>query len=287
MESPDDLFEDSADESSEEDDVNWIQEQFNPMLEIFSILYLDTDVVSPQNQLGRIYMHTHVGNFDIYNVDEVDETRKTIMHKNEFDIMDIKGPIPFNEGSGGCLKFDFFRGAYRGSVYGVFRDLQFFSRHDAELKNISLDRLDGTGKVVVFMGLYAHATVARVEIRLNASVAANVYGTVSACNTRINDLSASSFLFLKEEERKIIVGTDGLIPLSKSRVAVPVEFELCLDFSLVVDGKHLETTVNFHARKAGVSTKTFESLSVTVHWDALYYQSNNEMNEGSDTMVLD
>ncbi|KAK1351569.1 hypothetical protein POM88_054256 [Heracleum sosnowskyi] len=166
---------------------------------------------------------------------KVDETRETIKHGDEFDIMDIKGPIPVH---GGCVNFDLFCGAYKGSVYGIFSDMPYYSRHEAISENISLDRIDGTGKVVVSMMLYPHATVARVEVMLNDSVAANVYGVISAINDQLVNPSASSVLFLKEseEKRKIILGTEGLIPLSRSRVAVPVGSMLFLDFSLVVEG---------------------------------------------------
>ncbi|KAL8106452.1 hypothetical protein AgCh_030006 [Apium graveolens] len=84
---------------------------------------------------------------------------------------------------------------------------------------------------------------------------------------------ATSVLFLKQQQKRIIVGTDGLIPLSRSLVAVPFESDLYLDISLVVDGHTLQATMSFSARKTGVLTKNFKNFSATVNWDALYYNS--------------
>lgn len=263
-----------------DDDEDWIlQKRWNSMLEIFAIIYLGRDDIEPRNQLGRIYMYSPVGILDIYNVDKVDETRETIKHGDEFDIMDIKGPVPYhNECS--SMMFDLFRGAYKGHLYESFSKWQFISRDDAYLKKLVLDSINGRGTIVILMGLYAHATIAHVEVRLDSTyVAPNIYGSVSASNSQLDSDMATSFLFLKQRHKGIIVGTDGLIPLSRSRVAVQFESELFLDIDLVVDGQLLHTTKSFSARKTGVYTKNFKNLLITVKWDALYYESNKEVDE--------
>ncbi|KAK1390355.1 hypothetical protein POM88_018533 [Heracleum sosnowskyi] len=129
------------------------------------------------------------------------------------------------------------------------------------------------------MGFYAHATIARVEVRLKTSVSANLHGIVSETNTELDKAMATSMLFLKEQHKRMHVGTDGLIPLSRSRVAVPFEADLYVDISLVTDGIPLPTSMFFSARKAGVSTKCFENLLLKVNWEALCYHSKKKVNE--------
>ncbi|XP_074363736.1 uncharacterized protein LOC141704389 [Apium graveolens] len=271
---PVDFCSDSDEDELEDDDEIWMQKQCNSMLEIVGIVYLGEVNVEPRNQLGRIYMASPVGILDIYNVGQVDEedTRETLQPGDEFDVKDIKGPIPFQNDCN-SLDIDLFHGAFKGHIYDVFANKQFYSRDDAYLQEVKLASTDGTGDIVLLMGFYAHATIARVEVRLKTSVAVNVHGCISASNTELDKCRATSVLFLKQQQKRIIVGTDGLIPLSRSLVAVPYDSQLFLNISLVVDGHLLEPTISFFARKTGVSTKSFQNLSVTVNWEALYYHS--------------
>ncbi|KAK1381555.1 hypothetical protein POM88_028299 [Heracleum sosnowskyi] len=257
------------------------------MLEIFGIIYLGKDDIEPQNQLGRIHMYAPDGIFDIYNVDKVDETRKTIRHGDEFDMKDIKGPVPF-EIECNSLDFDLFCGAYKGFVYNFFTEWRFLSNRQASLAKIRLNNsLDGTGEIAVLMGMYAHATIADVEVRVNSSDSSNVYGHVAASNNYLDVPMTTSMLFLNKDDKGIPVGNDGLVPLSRSLVAVPSESVLYLDISLVVAGQNISTTLIFPARKTGVTKpKEYKNLSVTVKWNALYYDSNKEEKK-PDTMDLD
>lgn len=274
------------DDGLKEDDEDWKQ-GCNSMLEIFGIIYLGRDDVEPQNQLGRIYMYTEYGIHDIYKVDKVDETRETIQHGDEFDIKDIKGPVPFNTECN-SMEFDLFCGAYKGFVYHFFREWPFRSECEASLAKIRLNNsLDGTGEISVLMGIYAHATIADVEVRVISSDSSKVYGYVAASNNCLDVPMTTSMLFLKKKNKEIPVGTDGLVPLSRSLVAVPSESVLYLDIYLVVSGQYLSTTMRFPARKIGVTKpKNYKNVSVTVKWDALYYDSNKEEKK-PDTMDLD
>lgn len=259
---------------------------FNSMLEIIGIIYRGRDVVEPKNQLGRISMYTPAGVLDIYNVDKVDDTRETIKHGDEFDIMDIKGPVPFaNECN--SLEYDLFCGAYKGHIFEFFNEWRFDDRDSAFLEKIKLKSIDGTGDIILLMGFYAHATIADVEVRVISSDSSKVYGYVAASNNCLDVPMTTSMLFLKKKNKEIPVGTDGLVPLSRSLVAVPSESVLYLDIYLVVSGQYLSTTMRFPARKIGVTKpKNYKNVSVTVKWDALYYDSNKEEKK-PDTMDLD
>lgn len=222
-------------------------------------------------------MHSPVDILDIYNVDKVDEIRETIKHGDEFDIVDIKGPVPFRNDCN-ALYFDLFCGSYKGYVYDIFSNMQFISRDDAYLKYIKLlDSIDGTGEVIILMGVLrsCHYSTSGGQVKhLCGKYSWNCF-----CNTELDGPEATNILFLKQQQKGISLGTDGLDTLSRSRVAVPFESDLYLDISLVVDGHPLQTTMCFSARNVGVSTGYFENLSVTVNWEALYYHSKNKVNE--------
>lgn len=200
-------------------------------------MYLGTDDVEPQNQLGRIYMYSPAGILDIYNVDKVNETMETIKQGDEFDIMDIKGPIPFHAECS-SLRYDLFCGAYKGFVYERFSEQRYESSEEAYSEKIILGSIDGSGDIIVLMGFYAHATIADVEVRVNSSDSSSVYGFVAASNNAFDTVTATSMLFNKKRHNGMTVGTDGLIPLSRTLVAVPFESVLYLDISLVVDGQN-------------------------------------------------
>lgn len=124
------------------------------------------------------------------------------------------------------------------------------------------------------MGFYAHATIADVEVRVNRYDSPNVHGHVAASNSKLDAHMATSMLFLNKQHRGIPVGNDGLIPLSRSLVAVPFNSVLYLDISLVVDGQDLSTTMRFPAHKTGdTRPKNYENLSAKVKWKALYYDT--------------
>ncbi|KAK1381521.1 hypothetical protein POM88_028265 [Heracleum sosnowskyi] len=250
----------------------------NSMLEVFGILYLGRDDIEPQNQLGRITMRCPYGILrDMYNVTTVDETRETIKFGDEFDIRDIKSPFPYLHGPSG-LEFDLFGGAYKGDLIDFFEPLLFEHRDEAFLEELRLDARDGTGEIRVLMGFYAHATIAQVEVRITNSRGNVVYGSVAASNNIFDHDRATSMFFLKDQHQEITVETDGLIPLARSRVAVPYKSVLLLDISLHVNGQPLSANMCFPARKIGVpEPKDVGDLSITVKWNALKHDSEDDM----------
>lgn len=266
---------DIEEEADEQWKTTW---DFNSMLEVYGILYLGRDDVEPRNQLGRIYMTYPYGIRHMYNVTEVDETRETLTTGDEFDIMDIKSPFPYLHECTN-LYFDLFGGAYKGNLAPVFTEGLFDERDDSYFRELTLESKDGTGQIILLMGFYAHATIAKVELRLINSPGKVVCGTVAASDLLFDKDLTTSVLFLKDQHQGIAVGPDGLIPLARSRVAVQYDSTLCLDICLQVDGQTFLTTLDFPAHKIGVHNiilKYFEHLEVTVKWNALKHDSEDD-----------
>lgn len=83
------------------------------------------------------------------------------------------------------------------------------------------------------LGFLSNATVANLEIQLNISATSNVHGIVAARNRKLDHPTCTSVLFWKSPANRTEVGWDGVIKLSKSRVGVPLDYELYVDILMV------------------------------------------------------
>lgn len=290
VEEMEDEYMDDADEVDEEvdeepDDVeDWkVCKERNTMMEVFGIIYQGGDDVEPGKQSGWIKLESASGFRYIYKVRKVKKGMESIKQGDEL-VVNAKGPIRYNMYStdSNVVHFDVFSGAYKGTN----NDLCEWSPsclNGAYLNKISLGSIDKSGEIVVVMGLYPHAMVAKVEVTLLGEYksAPKVYGVVAASNSELDVAMCTSMLFLKKDCNLTPVGNDGVIPLSRSHVAVPFGSYLYIDISLHVDRNNREASIKFPSRKLGPHVGGNEFFKVKVEWD-VFYDKDNPEDEGED-----
>lgn len=94
-----------------------------------------------------------------------------------------------------------------------------------------------------------NATVANLKI--NISGVTDVHGIVADSNSRLDKHSCTRVLFWKSPADKIEVGCDEVIPLSRSRVGVPLDFVFYVDIALYIDGEIYTDTASFDLQIEG------------------------------------
>lgn len=142
---------------------------------------------------------------------------------------------------------------------------------------ISLRLMDNTGEIVFLMGFYAHATVAKVKVTLLANVSNNSASdvwAVSASNMRLDTRMATSILFVMEDRRLISAWTDDVVPLVRSRVAVPFDSYLFIDIAPHVDEIYHTTSMIFPAQKIGGTTEEIKIRFSRWKWHGMYSKSS-------------
>ncbi|KAK1385510.1 hypothetical protein POM88_023245 [Heracleum sosnowskyi] len=218
-----------------------------PVMDVFNIMYLGTDEVVPEKQLGTIKLHSSGGIQYLYKVEDVDIHRPSIKYGDSIPVT-IKGPsIPFFDSV--IIEFDLFCGAYKGKKRLQWDPLP----HEVSVKSVFFTSNDGTGQILVYIGGYANATVAGLEIKLlDNSVAKNVGGVVFASNSELELGHCANVLFTEKSNNGLIVGHDGVIPLSRSFVGVPLYSKLYVEVSLIVDGHDHTGIVSFDPIIKGV-----------------------------------
>ncbi|KAL8130839.1 hypothetical protein AgCh_006955 [Apium graveolens] len=240
------------------------------LMEVFNILYLGHDKVKPEEQHGSIRLTSSKGVQFLYDMPEndVDFSNPSIKHLDDL-VVTVKGPTCYFENL--KLEFDLFSNAYTGtqSINWDFEYLQEGLEVLLEEKRIQSN--DGTGEISVLLGLFDNAAVADVEIKLldNKMAGLDVYGVIVASNSLVNESKFTSVLFARKRPGKIKLGTDCVIPLSKSRVVVPLNYMLSVDISVYVNGERYVATVGLNAKHFGDSkAQASPLLQVTVKWGA-------------------
>lgn len=252
-------------------------------MEVFNIIYLGVDNVKPKDQHGSITLISDKGSQLLYSVqkNDVDTTHPTIHFKDDL-VVTVKGPTCYFKNL--RMGFDLFSRAYKGTLdiqwmpedYEDCGDTKAILEHlDSEvvLQEKRMQSSDGTGEISILLGLFPNAAVAELKVKLLGNFAGlDVYGVVVASNSKVDDFKGTSVLFAKKANRKINLGADGGIPLSKSCVAVPLNSVLYVHISLHVNGEHYTASVPLPAKHLGVShAKDSEStpvFEVSVEWDA-------------------
>ncbi|KAK1394963.1 Suppressor of auxin resistance 3 [Heracleum sosnowskyi] len=248
------------------------------LMEVFNIRYLGRDKVYPEEQHGTITIICDSGfHFQyLYNVPDVDLGKPSIKYKDDIPIT-VKGPTTFFQDA--LIKFDLFSGAYKGTIEVNWHSYML-SRAPVFFEERKIQSRDGTGAIAVLMGQFSNATIATLEVRvLNRSAATNVYGIVVANNSKLDRANCTSVLFVRKDDYKVLVGPDGVIPLSKSCVGVPLESVLYVDFSLHVDGHLCTGTVTFDAETIGVregcERENDPMIQVKVNWNGTRYSRDD------------
>ncbi|KAK1377395.1 hypothetical protein POM88_024139 [Heracleum sosnowskyi] len=185
---------------------------------------------------------------DLYYQNEVDMSKPSIKFGDTIFVKNTEPKCSFKEREEFDIQFDLFCGAYKGSInvaFEPFGDQVWFEER-------TIRSVDGSGQIRVVLGFLSNATVANLEIQLlNISAISSVHGIVAARNSKLDLPACTSVLFWKSPANKIEVGRDGVIPLSKSRVGVPLDSELYVDMSLNIDGDHYTDTASFDPLTTG------------------------------------
>lgn len=236
------------------------------LVEVFNIIYLGADEVPPEKQLGTISIESNHRQY-LYKVDTVDMKRPSIKFGDPITVTmeaPIIGYVDYD------IVFNLFCGAYTGRVEIEWpEEYQYDFPYEALSYEDRIKSDDGTGQICVQSGVFANATIANVEIKLGKCGFANVHGYVMASNSRLDLPTRASILFWMKTDNGIQV-RDGLIPLSKSRVGVPLDSEFYLAISLVCDNEDFTTKVTLIPEEAGIWEGIFcnNKLQVRVTWDA-------------------
>ncbi|KAK1381877.1 hypothetical protein POM88_019612 [Heracleum sosnowskyi] len=210
--------------------------------------YFGNDIVLPEKQLGTIKLKTGRGIQYLYKVDHADTRMPSIKYGDTIPLT-IKGPtLTFDDLV--YLDFDLFCGAFKGT-----QDLKEWEPYEREVsrERVLFQSVDGTGWVVVNIGRSTGALITNVKLSLiNNPTAANVSGVVFAANSELDIPDCRSVLFLKNPGNEIKVGPDGVIPLSKSFVGVPVDCQLSVRVSLIINGDPHTSVLKFDPIDEGV-----------------------------------
>ncbi|KAK1355011.1 hypothetical protein POM88_048267 [Heracleum sosnowskyi] len=231
---------------------------------------MGNDEIGPEKQLGTIIMEFNSGSKELYNRRKVDLSNPSIKYGDTiFVTKQNAGPISSLEVLD--MQFDLFLGAYKGSIkveFDPFDNQVWFEQR-------SIRSVVDTGKIFVVFGCLSNATVANMEIQLlDISAPVDVHGVIAARNSVLDQPSCTSVLFWKSSVKKIEVGRNGVIPLLKSRVGVPLVSKFYVDVSLSINGEHYEGTVSFDPHTKGVYGEGVSipgkeaKIKVKVKWDA-------------------
>ncbi|XP_074339776.1 uncharacterized protein LOC141677665 [Apium graveolens] len=239
------------------------------LMEVYQIRYVGNDEVKPIDQIGTIKLISDYHVQYLYNVQEVMPWNPSIKDRDPI-MVNVGSPTPRSASL--YIEFDLFRSAYKGTIMVDWEET--FSGCVSSWDE-RIESRDGLGDVVVYFGLMPNATVAEVEVKLlDTSACEDVYGVISASNSAASSLPiCQSLLFLAEADNGVYVDDDdGIIPLSKSRVAVPLDTTLSLQIVLNCDGEDYSAILEFDAEKEGefiqLDDPEAPTIQVKVTWDA-------------------
>ncbi|XP_074325739.1 uncharacterized protein LOC141663813 [Apium graveolens] len=230
---------------ADEEDSKTVHKELDgiPILEVYSITYLGSSPIEPEDQIGSVSLTTKDILYDLYHETKVDPSKPSIKYGDQLPMWNV-GPIcSFTDL---LLKFDL--GMNKGST-----ELSVPSLQDKDqLVKSGVKSIDGYMKnISVLFGCFFNATLAKLKVRLlhiPSDATTNVYGVIMATNSKFDHPSCTSYLFSQKSDSTIQVEYNGLIPLSKSRVCVPLNSRLYVDISLFCNGLHYEGTAEFSPR---------------------------------------
>ncbi|KAK1381874.1 hypothetical protein POM88_019609 [Heracleum sosnowskyi] len=218
------------------------------LMEVLNMTYLGNDKVKPEKQLGTIKLYTGRGLQYLYNVEHVDTRKPPIKYGDPIPLI-IKGPTPTIFDDFVYLDFDLFCGTFKGIQQLEWEPCV----REVSRKRVLFQSVDGTGWVLVNIGRFTSASVINVKFNLiNNPTDANVSGVVFAANSELDLPSCASVLFLKNPGDEIQVGPDGVIPLSKAFVGVPLDCQLSLRVHLIINGQPYINMLRFNPIEEGV-----------------------------------
>lgn len=239
------------------------------LMEVFNMIYLGHDQVTPEEQHGTVRLTSSKGVQYLYNMPEkdVDTSNPSIKHLDDLAVT-VKGPTCFFDNL--VLEFDLFSSAYTDTLKINWDFEHHRNPPEVLLRQERIRSNDGTGDISVLLGLFGNAAVADLQVKLldEKMAGLDVYGVVLASNSKLYESNCTSVLFARKPSRKIELGADGVIPLSKSRIAVPLNSVLYVDISVYVNGRRYVATLPLKAKCFGDSHAKDPMFQLTVKWDA-------------------
>ncbi|KAK1358533.1 hypothetical protein POM88_051789 [Heracleum sosnowskyi] len=229
------------------------------IVELFYMVYVSHHVVEPEKQLGTISMKVDGIKCKLYDEQKIDMSKPSVEYMDHIPLVDI-GPVCYDLE----LVFDhLFCGAYNGSIKARLGETD-------DLVKRSIQSVNCNGEISALFGCFANATIATLEVHLlniSASATTNVHGVIASMNSCFDASSATSIHFLKEPPKSIKV-CGRAIPLSKSRVGVPLGCMMYVDIALFCDDKLYQGTACFDALIDGVDSQEVAHLFlVKVAWN--------------------
>lgn len=239
----------------------------NSLLEVFQIVYVGGDEIKPKDQNGTIKLISTHGVQYLYNAQFQPPYFVPSLQCGDQIMVTVKSP------SIRCgqhyFEFDLFHGTYKSTIDIDWEDDAI---GEPTLWNKSIESRDGTGSIAVHFGLFPYARVADIEINFLDNSIEDAYGVVAASNSILQrDLRlCASILFSTDADYPISPKVDTQIPLSKSRVAVPLDATLYVDFLLNCDGKDYKDRLCFECQKDGhvFAVDRSQAIQVKVTWGA-------------------
>lgn len=231
-----------------------------PILEVYSITYFGSSPLEAEDQIGSISMETNDMLYDLYYETKVDPSKPSIKYGDQLPMWNV-GPIC--SFSNLDLKFDL--GIHKGS-----RNVSVHSPEDKDwLLKSGMKSIDGYMRnISILFGCFLNATVANLKVRflnIPSDATTNVYGVIMATNSKFDHPSCTSYLFSQNLASSVQVEHNGLIPLSKSRVAVPLDSRLYVDISLFCNDLHYGGTAEF---TPGEASKVVDNqILVKITWN--------------------
>lgn len=260
------------------------------ILEIFSVTYLGSSPVKPEDQVGSIIMKTNNTFYALYYEKKVDRSKPSIKYGDRLPIWPVE-PICYFEKL--KLKFDLFSPEYKGSKKLYAEGPEYGDR----LAKLSLKSMDGYHNISVLFGCFPNATVANLNVVLvhddiPSHAKSNVYGIVMATNSKFDHPACTSYLFSKNHACAVQLGHKGVLPLSKSRVGVPLNSELYVDISLFCDGSHYKGSASFAPKNDKNLCKVDDHIQVEVIWncdddDDSFFSDEDSSSTVEDPIVKD
>ncbi|KAK1402522.1 hypothetical protein POM88_002127 [Heracleum sosnowskyi] len=248
------------------------------LAEVFKVVYLGGDEVTPNKQLGTIKIRNHRYHHYIYNVDNADTSKSSIKHGDQ---LTLTGPTlaPISCPSGFLvIEVDLFCGAFKRSVR---IDWAPVPGDECKYLERRIKSKDGSGEILISLGMFFYATEAFLEVSLltKDSSAASVGGVITAHTSNSVNLEFSSSLF---SDHNIKLQSGEPIPLSRSIIVVPLRCKLFLDINLSCDDETVVGSLEFDSDLNGTYHKTLLGtkceIKAKVTWN-VKHESVGALNE--------
>ncbi|KAK1376797.1 hypothetical protein POM88_032990 [Heracleum sosnowskyi] len=246
---------------------NYFQELVGiSILEVYSITYLGTYPMEAEDQIGVIFIKTNDMTYHLYHERKLDTSKPSIKYGDQLPMWRVEPICSFTKLE---LIFESFSDNYNK---GSSKEFSHSPKDGDVLANLSMKSRDGyKRKISVLFGCFSNATVANLEVMFLPEVPdaiTNVYGVVVASNSKFDQPSCISYLFSHDSASTIQVEHDHVIPLSKSRVGVPLDSKLNVDISLFCNDIQHKGAVDFNPNINGEETRMVgDQIQVKVTWN--------------------